>query len=85
MREPADGSISPIGAAEASRPPVSPRRRPLLGRVLLWLLGVAILSVAVLLPYRARIAFSDALGRTMNACYHAFVRLVRWFLDKLRA
>ena len=65
--------------------PVRPRERPLVGRVLLFLVGVLLLAVAVLLPYRARIAYSDAIGRGMNAAYHAFVRLVRWFLDALRA
>ena len=73
-----------VSPSAASAGPVSPRRRSPVGRVVLWLAGVLLLLIAVLLPYRARIAFSDAIGRTMNAFYHAFVRLVRWFLGKLK-
>jgi len=72
-------------SSQATPPPVQPRKRAFLGTIVLWLLGVLLLTIAVLLPYRARIAFSDALGRAMNAFYHAFVRLVRWFLERLRA
>jgi len=72
-------------ASPASPAPVAPRRRPLVGRVVLWVLGVLLLAIALLLPYRTRIAYADAIGRAMNAAYHAFVRLLRWFLEQLRA
>lgn len=68
-----------------SASPVAPRHRPWLGRIVLRVLGTILLLIALLLPYRARIAFSDGIGRAMNAAYHAFVRLVRWFLDQLKA
>jgi lauroyl/myristoyl acyltransferase len=62
-----------------------PSRHPFafLGRIILFLVGILILFLAVLLPYKARLWLSDAIGRTMNAFYHAYIRLFRWFLRKL--
>ncbi len=74
----------PSDPGAPSPAPVSPRRRSLVGRVVLGLVGVVLLAFVLLLPYRARIAFSDALGRSMNAAYGALVGLVRWFIGRLQ-
>jgi len=54
------------------------------GRLFKFVAGSMILLVALLLPYRMRIAFSDLLGRFINYYYHLYIRLFRWFLSKLQ-
>ena len=81
------GTVSPTEThpAKVARPEAHRSRHPFafLGRVILFLLGTLILFLAVLLPYKARLWLSDAIGKVMNAVYHAYIRLFRWFLKKL--
>lgn len=47
------------------------------------IIAYIVLSVAVLLPYRLRIAYSDRLGRMINSFYAQYLRLLTWFFRKL--
>jgi len=53
-------------------------------RTIGFLAGSSLLLVALILPYRARIAYADWLGRCANAIHAGYVRLVTWFLARLK-
>ena len=42
-----------------------------------------ILIPALLMPYRMRVWYSEVFGKTLNFFYHAYVRLLKWFLRQL--
>jgi lauroyl/myristoyl acyltransferase len=66
------------------RPPTPPARRPWPARVILFLVGSLLLTLALVLPYRARLALGEWLGRLANAFVTGYVRLLAWFLSKLK-
>jgi len=49
-----------------------------------WLLGCLLLTLALVLPYRARIGLSELLGRIANAVFTGYIRIVAWLLRKLQ-
>lgn len=65
------------------RPAVPAHRRGAIARAIAFAAGSLLLLVALLLPYRARIAYTDWLGRCANALYTGYVRLVTWLLRRL--
>ncbi len=54
-----------------------------MGRIIKYIIGWILLAIAVILPYRFRVAYGDRLGRLINAFYRTYIRLLRWFFRKL--
>jgi hypothetical protein len=82
MDRDATGPAVPVPAGPRSL--LEPQRDPLPARVVKRVFGTLILLVAVLLPYRARLAYANAIGRVANALYTGFVRMVAWLLRQLK-
>lgn len=59
--------------------------RWVIGRILKITIATIILGIAVLLPYRARVWYSDKLGRAINSVFHGYIRALRWFFRKLES
>ena len=57
----------------------------LTARIIRTIIACVILAFAICLPYRWRIKYSDLLGKSVNLLYHAYLKLLEWFLKKLES
>ena len=54
-----------------------------LGTWIKMLIGGLLLVLITPLPYRARVAVSEAMGWTINATYQLYLRMLKWLMRQL--
>ncbi len=55
----------------------------MIARWIKYIIAFFVLAVAVILPYRWRVKYSDLLGKFINFFYQGYIKLLTWFFKQL--